>query len=126
MIAMLEKQQCTRRISRYPPSKKAFHWGSKPGSVTGVTNDAGFISTPNGTVIVSVFCENLPNQHIGERVIGDISRAAMKATGIVEPLYASYESANAWMQYGGVLRTTAWTLECPYDKRVKGGQIYCR
>lgn len=89
MIAMLEKQQCTRRISRYLPQGEGIRWGSKIGSVEGVTNDAGFITTSEGTLIISVFCQNLPDQHVGEQVIGDISRAAMKATGVVEPLYTS-------------------------------------
>ena len=88
MIAMLEKQT-TRRISRYLPQEEGIRWGSKPGSVKGVTNDAGFIMTPKGTLIVSIFCENLPDGPSGEQVIAYISRAAMKATGIVEPLYTS-------------------------------------
>lgn len=89
MIGMLEKQSCTRRISRYLPEAEGIRWGSKTGSLTGVTNDVGYISTDKGTLIVSVFCEGLPDQHVGEQVIGDISRAAMRATGIVEPLATS-------------------------------------
>ena len=89
MIAMLEKQQCKRRLSRHLPEREGIRWGSKTGSVAGVTNDVGFITTDAGTVIVSVFCEGLPDQHVGEKVIGDISRAAMKSTGVVEPLYTS-------------------------------------
>jgi hypothetical protein len=54
--------------------------------VTGVTNDVGFITTERGTLLLSIFCEGLPDQHVGEQVIGDISRAAMTATGIVAPL----------------------------------------
>lgn len=89
MIAMLEKQQNSRRIARYLPASGAIRWGSKTGSVTGVTNDAGFISTPNGRLILSIYCENFPDQHVGEQVIGDISRAAMTATGVAGPLYTS-------------------------------------
>jgi beta-lactamase class A len=89
MIATLEKQQCTRRISRYLPEGDAIRWGSKTGSIAGVTNDVGFIATERGTVIVSAFCENLADQHVGERVIGDIARAAMRATGVAEPLSTS-------------------------------------
>jgi beta-lactamase class A len=89
MIAMLEKQQNSRRISRYLPPSNSIRWGSKTGSITGVTNDAGFIIAPNGRLIVSVYCENFPDQHVGEQVIGDISRAAMAATGVVGPLYTS-------------------------------------
>jgi beta-lactamase class A len=89
MIAMLEKQSCTRRISRYLPEQEGIRWGSKTGSVLGVTNDVGFVTTERGTLLISVFCEALPDQHVGEQVIGDISRAAMTATGVVEPLYTS-------------------------------------
>jgi beta-lactamase class A len=86
MIAMLEKQTNTRRIARYLPEGEGIRWGSKTGSVTGVTNDVGFITTERGTLLLSIFCEGLPDQHVGEQVIGDISRAAMSATGIVAPL----------------------------------------
>ena len=89
MIAMLGKQQNSRRISRYLPQSNSIRWGSKTGSNAGVTNDAGFIIGPNGRLIVSVYCENFPDQHVGEQVIGDISRAAMAATGVAGPLYTS-------------------------------------
>lgn len=89
MIAMLEKQQNQRRISRYLPQRDDIRWGSKTGGVKGAHSDAGFITSPKGTLIVSVFTENLPDAHVSEEVIGKISRAAMKATGVVEPLYTS-------------------------------------
>ncbi len=89
MVAMLEKQQNTRRISRYLPESDAIRWGSKTGSVRGVTNDVGFITTDAGTLIVSIFCEGLADQHVGEKVIGDITRAALEATGVAEPLHTS-------------------------------------
>jgi beta-lactamase class A len=81
MIALLEKQQNARRIGRYVP-EDGFRWGSKTGSISGVVNDVGFIAGDGGTVIVSVYCENLPDMHTGEQVIGDIARAAMEAAGI--------------------------------------------
>ncbi|MDQ6908637.1 MAG: class A beta-lactamase-related serine hydrolase [Chloroflexota bacterium] len=89
MIGVLEMQQNRDRIARYLPQGGAIRWGSKTGSIAGVTNDAGFIIAPNGRLIVSVYCENFPDQHVGEQVIGDVSRAAMAATGIVGPLYTS-------------------------------------
>lgn len=89
MVAMLEKQSNTRRISRYLPEDDAIRWGTKTGSIKGVTNDAGFVMTDAGRLVIAVFCENLPDQHVGEQVIGDITRAALKATGLVEPLYTS-------------------------------------
>jgi beta-lactamase class A len=84
MEALLEKQQNKRRIARYLPEVQGIRWGSKTGSIAGVTNDVGFITTERGTLILSVFCEDLPDQHAGEAVIGDIARAAVRATGIVE------------------------------------------
>ncbi len=89
MIGMLEKQQNHSRIARYLPQNSAIRWGSKTGSVPGVTNDAGFILAPNGRLIIAVYCENCPDQHVGEQVIGEVSRAAMAATGVVGPLYTS-------------------------------------
>ncbi len=89
MLAMLEKQQNGRRIARHLPEVASVRWGSKTGSIAGVTNDVGFIIAPNGTLVIAVFCENFPDQHVGEEVIGDISRAAMAATGVVGPRYTS-------------------------------------
>lgn len=89
MVAMLEKQQNTRRISRYLPESDKIRWGSKTGSVRGVTNDVGFVTTDAGTLILSIYCEGLADQHVGEKVIGDITRAALEATGVAEPLHTS-------------------------------------
>ena len=89
MTAMLEKQANTRRISRYLPEDESIRWGTKTGSIKGVTNDAGFVMVGDRRLVIAVFCENLPDQHVGEQVIGDIARAALKATGLVEPLYTS-------------------------------------
>jgi beta-lactamase class A len=88
MVAMLEKQQSTNRISRYlPPDTR---WGSKTGQIEGVTNDVGFVVTERGTLVISAFCEDLPDRHVGEQFIGDITRAALKATSIAEPLETSF------------------------------------
>lgn len=89
MIAMLERQQCTSRISRYLPDDERVRWGSKTGQITGVSNDVGFIASDRGTLILSIFCEDLPDPHVGEKFIGDVARAAMMATGVVDPLYTS-------------------------------------
>jgi beta-lactamase class A len=79
MIALLEKQQNDRRIARCLPKASRPRWGSKTGSVEGVCNDVGFVMSESGPVILSVFCENPPDQHSGEAIIGDISRAALEA-----------------------------------------------
>jgi beta-lactamase class A len=89
MIAILEKQQTKGRIARYLPQGEDIRWGSKPGGVKGAHCDAGFITSSKGTLILSIFSERLPDAHISEDVIGRISRAAMQATGVVEPLYTS-------------------------------------
>ena len=87
MVAMLEKQQCTNRISRYLPDD--VRWGSKVGQIEGVTNDVGFVITERGSLVISAFCEALPDEHVGDKFIGDITRAALKATGIAKPLETS-------------------------------------
>ena len=87
MIALLEKQQNGRRIGRYVP--EGVRWGSKTGSYRTVANDVGFVTTEKGTVIVSVFTKNLPDMVTGEKIIGDVARAAMTATGVVEPMRTS-------------------------------------
>ena len=89
MVAMLEGQQNRRRIARHLPEREGIRWGSKTGSIAGVTNDVGFIGAGGANLIVSAFCEGLPDQHAGEAAIGAIARAAMLATAIVEPSYAS-------------------------------------
>jgi beta-lactamase class A len=81
MTAMLEKQQNDRRIARYLPRTDRPRWGSKTGSISGVVNDVGFIATEHGTAIISVFCEQQADPHLGEQIIGDISRAALQAMG---------------------------------------------
>ncbi len=87
MMALLEKQQNSRRIARYLPPTASIRWGSKTGSNAGVTNDAGFVIAPNGRLVIAVYTENCPDPHMGEQIIGDIARAAMIATGIVGPLH---------------------------------------
>ena len=37
---------------------------SATGSVSGVTNDVGFVEGPNGRLIIAVYCENFPDQHV--------------------------------------------------------------
>lgn len=86
MLTMLERQQNARRLARHLPEREDVRWGSKTGSIVGVTNDIGFITTPRGTLIASVFCEHLADQHIGEQLIGEISRAALHATNLLDPL----------------------------------------
>jgi beta-lactamase class A len=87
MIALLEKQQNGRRIGRYVP--EGVRWGSKTGSYSTVANDVGFVTTEQGTVIVSVFTRNLPVMVTGEQIIGEFARAAILATGVVNPLRTS-------------------------------------
>ena len=86
MRTMLEKQQNPRRIARYLPDRAGITWGSKTGSLVGVANDVGFVSTPRGTLLLSIFTEELPTEYAAERAIGQLSRAALIDTTIVEPL----------------------------------------
>jgi beta-lactamase class A len=83
MLATLEQQTETRRISRFLPAEPGIAWGTKPGDLPGVVNDVGFVTTDRGVLSLSVFCENLPDLDVAERMIGEIARAALALTGIV-------------------------------------------
>jgi beta-lactamase class A len=85
MVTMLERQQNPRRIARFVPEAEGVRWGSKTGGLKGVTNDVGFVSGPGGRLILAVFCEGMADLHQGEQCIGEIARAAMRATGVVTP-----------------------------------------
>jgi beta-lactamase class A len=76
MVALLEMQQNDRRLARHLPAADRPRWGSKTGSLPGVVNDVGFIMTAAGPLVVAVFCEAQADAHAGERIIGDIARAA--------------------------------------------------
>ena len=78
MIGQLEKQTNDRRIARHLPRTDRPRWGSKTGSLPGVVNDVGFIMTPHGPLILSVYVE-IADPNAGEAVIGDIARAALAA-----------------------------------------------
>lgn len=79
MIAVLEKQTNERRIARHLPRGEARpRWGTKTGSLNGVTNDVGFIMTPQGPLLLAVFVE-IDDPNAGEAVIGDVARAALAA-----------------------------------------------
>ena len=79
MIGQLEKQTNDRRIARHLSRTNRPRWGSKTGSLPGVTNDVGFIMTPKGPLILSIYVE-IADPNAGEAVIGDIARAALAAT----------------------------------------------
>lgn len=78
MLALLEAQQNERRIARHLPAVDRPRWGSKTGSLSGVTNDVGFVMTAAGPVVMAIFTERLADPHEGERVIGDIARALLR------------------------------------------------
>lgn len=83
MLAILEKQQNSRRIGRHAPAGEGYRWGSKTGSLDGVCNDVGFIMTPQGTLVIAVFTEGIPDQIAGEQIIADVTKAALAATGLI-------------------------------------------
>lgn len=86
MIALLEKQTNDRRIARHLPRPGASggearpRWGTKTGSLSGVVNDVGFIMTPQGPLLLAVYCE-IADPNEGEAVIGAVARAALACTG---------------------------------------------
>lgn len=77
MQALLESQQNERRLARHLPQQDRPRWGSKTGSLPGICNDVGFVLTPAGPLILAVFCENPPDPHEGEAIIGAVAQAAM-------------------------------------------------
>jgi hypothetical protein len=80
MLDTLEHQE-VRRISRFlPDDDPDLAWGSKPGDLTGVVNDIGFITTDAGTLSIAVYCEDLPSLDDAERTIGLIAREALAVT----------------------------------------------
>ncbi len=89
MITMLGRQDNERRIARYLPKTGTIRWGSKTGTIGDATNDAGFVEANGQRQIMSFYGEGFFNTHLAEQAIGELSRAAMIATGIVEPLLTS-------------------------------------
>jgi beta-lactamase class A len=83
MVTMLERQDGTRRVTRYAP--EGVRWGSKSGTLPGVTNDVGFVLSPRGSLVVSAFCEDLPSEEDAEHAIAEIARSAMIAAGMLLP-----------------------------------------
>ena len=78
MLGLMEKQQNDRRIARHLPRGEARpRWGSKTGSNTGVVNDVGYVFTPAGPVIIAAFLRDIADPLEGERIIGDLARAAL-------------------------------------------------
>jgi len=55
----------------------------------------GFVTGPGGRLILAVFCEGMADLHVGEHCIGDIARAAMRATGVATPLDPATSRAAA-------------------------------
>jgi beta-lactamase class A len=90
MTELLEKQQNHRRIARYLPQmflSAGIRFGSKTGTMRGVCNEAGFIMSQNGRLIIAVYTEGYSDTNTAEKVIGEIARAAMADTGVVGPVY---------------------------------------
>jgi beta-lactamase class A len=86
MREMLGRQDNDRRIARYLRKTDGVRWGSKTGTIGDATNDVGFIEVNGKRLILSFFCEGFINTHLAEQAIGEMSRAAMIASGLVEPL----------------------------------------
>ena len=86
MIRLLAKQQNGRRIGKYVSKQEGVRWGSKTGTSSETVNDVGFIQSEGGRVVLSIFAHNLSSVYEGEHLVGEFARAAMIATGIVEPI----------------------------------------
>lgn len=82
MKTMLSRQDSARRVTRHAP--EGSRWGSKPGMLPGVINDAGFIETDHDAVAISVCCEGFVDDHEAELAIADIARAALEDLGTID------------------------------------------
>lgn len=78
MMEMLQLQSNNRRIGRFVPEGTV--WGSKTGSYTTVVNDAGFVATPDGPLVVAVYTEDVPDFVSGEIIISEIVRELLAGT----------------------------------------------
>jgi beta-lactamase class A len=76
MRDLLAKQQNTSRISRHLP--EGIRWGSKTGSLPGIVNDVGFITTDAGTLVIACYLEGV-EEETGEAAIAAIAKAAYDA-----------------------------------------------
>jgi beta-lactamase class A len=81
MKTMLSRQDSSRRVTRFAP--EGSRWGSKPGMLPGVINDAGFIETDHGAVAISICCESFDHEHEAEQAIAEIALAGLHALGMV-------------------------------------------
>lgn len=91
MLQMLERQQNDRRIARLLPKDESVQWGAKAGTIEGVANDVGFVRTPAGTLVLSVFCESVQDVHLADQIIGEVSLAAMQDSGMLDSRYTTSE-----------------------------------
>ena len=82
MKTMLSRQDSARRVTRHAP--EGSRWGSKPGMLPGVINDAGFIETSRGAAAISVCCEGFEHDHEAEQAIAEIAHAGLCALGLAE------------------------------------------
>jgi beta-lactamase class A len=89
MITMLGRQDNERRIARYLPKTETIRWGSKTGTIGDATNDVGFVEADGRQLIMSFYGEGFLNMFFAEQAIGELSRAAMIATRLLEPLPVS-------------------------------------
>ena len=82
MKTMLTRQDQCRRITRYAPETAV--WGSKPGSLAGIVNDAGFIETSRGAAVISVCTEGFARDHEAELACAEIAAAALSALDLLD------------------------------------------
>lgn len=76
MLEMFKLQANDKRIGRFVPSD--LEWGSKTGSYETVVNDAGFVMTKDGPLIVTVFSEDVADVVTGEAIISGIVRELLE------------------------------------------------
>ena len=83
MLDLLSQQHNAHRIGRFVPASPGYRWGAKNGTNKGIVNEAGFIETPHGTLLLAVYLQGVADDVTGEAIIAEL---AAKALSCIEPL----------------------------------------
>jgi len=81
MREIFRTQRTKNRIPRLLLSSKESSWAGKTGSMHGVRNDAGVLTTPKGRFVLVVFADRIPDDDrdgaAATRAMGEIARAVV-------------------------------------------------
>jgi beta-lactamase class A len=81
MLELLSRQHNAHRIGRCVPDAPGYSWGAKNGTNKGIVNEAGFIQTPNGTLLLAVYLQDVADEVLGEAIIADLASQCLRCSG---------------------------------------------